>query len=89
MQTEDIMMIFLSILCVLAILFTGGSKRFILTNIVVFAIYSIPLWWAMLYNGDFGSGFLWLFYLAVLTAAQLLFVLVYQSIRKFKGWFNK
>ena len=83
------MLIFLSILCVLAILLTGGSKRFKLTNMAVFALYTVPLSWAMLYNGAFGAGYTWLFYLATFTVIQLLFVLIYQSVKKYKQWHNR
>lgn len=89
MNEENVVMFIASIICLCAILFTGGSKRFKLLNLVVFAAYSIPLWWALLFNGAFGAGFTWLFYLATLTIAQLLFVLIYQGIKKIKSKLNK
>jgi hypothetical protein len=51
------------------------DKQFGLINALVFLLFNIPLYYAFFFKNAGGSGFLWWFYLVVLTGIQLLIIL--------------
>ena len=76
--TSDTVLLLSLALVVLALLIVLGKKRGWLTvaiHAVVFLCYSIPLWYALLYRGDGGSGFVWLFYLLMAYVLHIIIVL--------------
>ncbi len=75
----EVMFMFGSLLLLVILIIIAGrqDKLFGLTNAVVIIIYSLGLFYQLLYNSKGGSSLLWMFYLAVFIWVQILLLLVW------------
>lgn len=48
------------------------KKQFARINMVLFLLYNVILYSSLFFGGDYGSSFLWWFYLMIITALQIL-----------------
>ncbi|BDI74738.1 hypothetical protein PC1C4_14600 [Paraprevotella clara] len=76
-MNDNIIIYTLSLLCVLLILFEliliKRTKGII--DSIVFAFYSLPLYWLMMFKGTGGAAFTWWFYLVIITSLQILMLI--------------
>lgn len=74
-----------SVLCLILILISFKFSRQVgIINLVVFSLYNAILYYNLIYKSDGGSGFLWWFYLVILTVIQILILGIYIGIKYFK-----
>lgn len=84
-MSDNQMLYISSVVCFVLILVSFRyGKQFAAVNLVVFCIYNLFLYYNLFFKGDGGSGFLWWFYLIILTVLQLLIVGIYLGIKFFK-----
>lgn len=75
-----------SLICLVIILCTFKYGRlFGLINLLLYFIYSIVLYYNLLFNSEGGSSLLWLFYLIFLSILQVIIAGVYLVIQLIKS----
>lgn len=86
MEISDNQILYISsVICLILILLTFKfSKQVVLINLVVFILYNAILYYNLIYKSEGGSGFVWWFYLIILTVAQILILGIYIGIKYFK-----
>lgn len=90
-MNDDIIAYILSLVCVILLLieWIAGSHKKAITNTIVFAAYSLPLYYLMLYKGSGGAAFTWWFYLVLSTFIQVI-ILLLKMLRFFlKRYFER
>jgi hypothetical protein len=70
------------VLLVLVIVFSRKTRRQKTIHLGILAVYCAVFYWLMFNRGDGGSSFVWLFYLAILSLAHLIWLLVAPVVRK-------
>lgn len=60
-MNDNIIAYILSLVCVILLLieWIAGSYKEAMANTIVFAVYSFPLYYLMLYKGSGGAAFTW------------------------------
>ena len=86
MEISDSQILYISsVICLILILLTFKfSKQVVLINLVVFILYNAILYYNLIYKSEGGSGFVWWFYLIILTVAQILILGIYIGKKYFK-----
>jgi len=86
MEISDNQILYISsAVCLILILLSFKfSKQVGVINLVVFILYNAILYYNLTYKSEGGSGFLWWFYLIILTIAQILILGIYIGIKYFK-----
>jgi hypothetical protein len=86
MEISDNQLLYISsLVCLaLALFFFKDNKQAGVINLVVLFLYSGILYYNLIYNSDGGSGFLWWFYLVILTILHVLIIGIYIVIKYFK-----
>jgi hypothetical protein len=67
---------------VLLIAFSRRTKRQKAIHVGILVAYCLLFYWLIFFRGNFGSSLLWMFYLAVLTLAHLIWILVAPVFKK-------
>jgi len=74
-----------SIICFLLIIVSFRFNRpFGMINLIGYILYNLFLYCNFFYENEGGSGFLWWFYLIILTALQIVVLGIYIGIKFFK-----
>ena len=86
MEISDNQILYISSVVCLILVFLSFkfSKQVGVINLVVYLLYSAILYYNIIYKSDGGSGFLWWFYLIILTVVQILILGIYIGIKYFK-----
>lgn len=86
MEISDNQILYISsVLCLILILVSFKFSRQVgVINLVLFSLYNTILYYNLIYKSDGGSGFLWWFYLVILTVIQILILGIYIGIKYFK-----
>ena len=90
-MNDNIIAYILSLVCVILLLieWIAGSHKKAMANTIVFAVYSFPLYYLMLYKGSGGAAFTWWFYLVLSTFIQVI-ILLLKMLRFFlKKYFER
>ncbi|MCH2232222.1 MAG: hypothetical protein MK105_17940 [Crocinitomicaceae bacterium] len=81
---SEILMIILGGTIPLTILIYVGyrkSKIFGVINLLLALLYNVSFTYNLIYHGHGGSSLVWIFYLAIFTLAQILFILIYLLVK--------
>ena len=86
MEISDNQILYISsVVCLILLLLSFKfSRQFGVINFVVFILYNAILYFNLIYKSEGGSGFLWWFYLIILTVVQILILGIYIGIKYFK-----
>jgi hypothetical protein len=86
MEISDNQILYISsVVCLVLILLSFKfNKQIGVINLIVFLFYNALLYYNLIYKSDGGSGFLWWFYLIILTVVQILILCIYIGIKYFK-----
>jgi len=84
-MSDNQILYIISAFCFLLISFLFRfEKQFALINFIIFSLYNLILYYNFFYNGEGGSGFLWWFYLIIITSIHALTILIYLTVKFFK-----
>ncbi|RLJ32209.1 hypothetical protein CLU97_1657 [Chryseobacterium sp. 7] len=74
-----------SIVCLLLIIVSfKHNKKFGIVNMILFCMYNSVLYYHFIFDSSGGAGLVWWFFLLVLSAFQMLIVLIYLGVRAFQ-----
>ncbi len=77
-MNDYIILYFCSLIClILIILCRNYSKSFGLKQIIFYILYNVVLYNLLFFKSNYGSGFLWWFYLMALTIIHIIVLLIY------------
>lgn len=62
-----------------------SNKLFSIINLAIAVVYSLPLYYCLFFHFEYGSGFLWWFYLIILSSIHLIVTIVYLIVKQVKG----
>lgn len=90
-MNDNIIAYILSLVCLILLLieWIAVSHKKAMANTILFAVYSLPLYYLMLYKGSGGAAFTWWFYLVLSTFIQVI-ILLLKMLRFFlKRYFER
>lgn len=86
LYSDNIILYVFSIICLIIIIKLFRLNRiFGIVNALIFCLYNSVLYYNLFYKGQGGSGFIWWFYLIILTLVQIIILGIYLAIK----YFNK